>query len=94
MVENNPHNKEPHEWKLLHDPEARESKFSKFWWNQLTGLTLWEEPNWEREWDKRCKRSSPADDPIGDWQKMHDAAIEQYFWWNKKFSQIQWNSPY
>jgi hypothetical protein len=94
MVESHPQNKEPHEFKLLHDPEAREAKFSKFWWNQLSGLTFWEEPEWDVEWENRCKRSTAAEDPTGDWQKMHDGAIDEFFWVNKKFSQIQWKSPY
>ena len=83
----------PHEWVLLEDPEARDGKFSKFWWNRLTGCSQWEEPAWDKEWEVRKGRSERTQE-FGDWYEMYDKAIDSVFYVNDRFNKTQWKSPF
>jgi tetratricopeptide (TPR) repeat protein len=94
IVKENPHSKEDHEWFLMRDPQARDPKFAKFWWNKLSGETRWEEPDWENEWTKRRQRSKEVQ-RYGDWAEMVDAAIDgTTFYYNQKFNKYAWINPY
>jgi hypothetical protein len=93
IVEENPHSSEKHEWALYIDPDARDVKFSRFWADSVTSQTQWEEPNWEKEWKKREKRSEETNH-YGDWIEMSDSHFDALFYVNKKFNKYQWENPY
>ena len=77
----------------MEDPEARDAKFAKFWFNRVSSLTQWEEPDWAAEWEVRRKRSKPKQE-FGDWVEMMDPVIDAVFFVNDRFNKIQWKSPY
>ena len=83
----------PHEWSYMEDPEARDAKFAKFWFNRVSSMTQWEEPDWAAEWEVRRKRSRPKQE-FGDWVEMEDPIINALFYINDRFDKIQWKSPY
>ncbi len=41
------------EWSQLSDPEALDPRFAMFWFNSITRLTQWEEPDWPEIWKAR-----------------------------------------
>jgi len=98
VVQENPHSKQDHEWFLMHDTQARDAKFAKFWWDKITGETRWEEPNWEVEWAKRRKRAKEMQ-RYGDWAELVDPALAEdtggvTFFYNQKFNKYEWTNPY
>ncbi len=81
------------EFQQMQDPHATDERFSTFYYNQKTGETLWKEPEWDKIWAQRRKKSKYVDSS-GGWEKMEDPTVGAFFWFNLKQGEYTWNDPF
>ena len=67
------------EWTVKVDREAKDERFSRFWYNILTSKTRWVEPRWEGMWKGRVKRSQEVRQ-LGNFKEWYDSKLGTYFY--------------
>merc|ERR1719502_2060935 len=75
------------------DKKAHDPKFARFWFNKISNLTRWEEPDWKQAWQIRIERSEQTNN-FGQWKEYFDPSMKVSFYYNESENKHQFRNPY
>mmetsp|Transcript_9686 Transcript_9686/g.24827 ORF Transcript_9686/g.24827 Transcript_9686/m.24827 type:complete len:347 (-) Transcript_9686:210-1250(-) len=81
------------EWQMMVDKKAKDAKFAHFWYNKISQLTKWEEPDWVEAWQIRIGRSEQTNN-FGQWKEYWDPGLKCTFYYNESTDTHQFKNPY